>query len=540
MDPHPTDQPSPTPATQPRTGVRAPLDPVARAGRRRDRARGALAGALAATLTLATVVLLREATEIVSVLDALAEVVLSTMPLGLFSALLRIFGTDAKAWLLAGELVGLVVVGALLGKGFAGATAGSRRVQWSRGVILGLSVWAVLAVFLVWAAGIRTAGALTGIRIVWALLCVGGAAAVFAGALPAALAALRRLDRAPGTAPAGEPDLGRRRLLTRAGLGAVALAGLAVLGREVGRVRSGEAVAEGEPGRVPEPITPTDEFYVISKNFVDPTGDGGGDWRLRVDGAVGAPLELTMADLRALAGPDFAATLTCISNEVGGPLISTAVWSGAPLAAVLERAGVGAGVVDVVFHGRDGYTDTIPIQKAMEPTTALVWGMNGAPLNATHGAPLRGIVPGRYGIKNVKWLERISLSEADELGYWQRRDWTEEAVVKTSSRVDAPAPRGIVAADAAELAGIAFAGDRGIGRVEVSTDDGETWAEATIAARPSPLSWVIWRRAWSPAPGTYRVVVRATDGTGELQTAERAPTLPDGASGWHEVTVGVA
>ena len=178
----------------------------------------------------------------------------------------------------------------------------------------------------------------------------------------------------------------------------------------------------------------------------------------------------------------------------------------------------------------------------MEPTTALVWGMNGEPLNAAHGAPLRAIVPGRYGIKNVKWLERIELSSADEEGYWQRRDWTEEGVVKTSSRIDAPRPRGIVRADEAELAGIAFAGDRGISKVEVSTDGGATWRAAAITDRPSALSWVIWRLAWSPppAPGTYEVVVRATDGTGELQTEERAPTLPDGASGWHEITVGIA
>jgi hypothetical protein len=201
------------------------------------------------------------------------------------------------------------------------------------------------------------------------------------------------------------------------------------------------------------------------------------------------------------------------------------------------------GVVDVVFRGRDDYADSIPLAKALAPETALVWAMNGVDLPRSHGYPLRAIVPGRYGIKNVKWLERIELVREDYQGYWQQRDWTDDATVKTSSRIDAPREKGIVpAAEATQIgvAGIAFAGDRGISKVEVSLDDGQTWQEATITDRPSQLSWVIWHLPWQPAPGTHTLLVRATDGTGALQTAERADPLPDGASGWHEVVAGIA
>lgn len=522
---------------------RVPSDEAAsRAARRRDVWRGALAGGLAALLMLAVIIVLRTATGVSSVLDALAAVILAWMPLGLFSALLDFFGTAAKAWLLVGILAALTAAGAIFGRAFARNTAGSRRVKWGRGLTFAVAAYVALALFLVWALDIRTGGVLAGGRLLWALCYLAVALLVFGLAMPLALALMRRTQPPPSTD--GPPaDLSRRRFLTGAGLGLATAAALAVLGREVARVRNAEAVDFAGGGTLPSPITPNGKFYLVSKNFVDPRVDTSEtDWTIRIDGLVERPQTLTAADLRALAGPDFVSTLTCISNPIGGPLISTARWTGAPLAVVLRRAGVEPGVVDVVFHARDGYSDSIPLAKALAPTTALVWGMNGVPLPAKHGFPVRVIVPGRYGIKNVKWLERISLVNTDYQGYWQQQGWTDVGIVKTESQISVPANKAIVRAGAAELAGIAFAGDRGIRQVEVSLDGGATWQTCQITADPSghSLSWVLWRYPWHPAPGTYTLLVRATDGTGALQTSTHAPTLPDGASGWQRIVVGVA
>jgi len=514
--------------------------PQSLGGARRDRWRGAAAGFLAALLMLAVIVILRNATGASSLLDALAEVILAWMPLWLFSALLHFFGTSAKAGLLVGILALLALAGALLGRSFARQTAGARRVQWGRGITYAVASLFALGLFLVWALDLRTGGVLSGTRLLVALGCLAAALAVFGLALPLALAVLRRTEPRPG-ADQHPVDLARRRLLTRAGLGLAGVAAMAVLGREVARVHSSEAVAAAA-GRLPDPITPVGDFYVVSKNFVDPRVDTSEtNWTIRLDGLVEQPLTLSASELRALAGPDFVSTLTCISNPIGGPLISTGRWSGAPLATVLRRAGVKPGVVDVVFAGRDGYTDSIPLAKALAPTTALVWAINGQPLPRAHGFPARVIVPGRYGIKNVKWLERITLVDTTYEGYWQQQGWTNVGIVKTESQIRVPQDKAIVRASQAELAGIAFAGDRGIRKVEVSLDGGATWQEATIVANPSPtnLSWVLWRLPWHPAPGTYTLVVRATDGTGAVQTSRHAATLPDGASGWQHVVAGV-
>jgi hypothetical protein len=166
--------------------------------------------------------------------------------------------------------------------------------------------------------------------------------------------------------------------------------------------------------------------------------------------------------------------------------------------------------------------------------------MNGEDLTPAHGAPARLLVPGAYGIKHVKWLEAIEVVDTSFRGYWQRRGWSDAAVIKTMSRIDSPRRGAVAARDARRIAGIAYAGDRGISRVEVSEDDGQTWRPATFAPPRGPLSWVFWEAAWSPAPGgQYRLTVRAADGRNELQTTEETPSLPDGASGLHSVTVRV-
>ncbi len=531
------------------------VEKLHRAARRRDRLRGALAGALATVLTLAAAILLSTATSRVSFLDATAELTLDTLPLRAFAALRDLFGEASKSWLLAGLFAGFTITGALLGIGFARSTAGSRRIRWDRGLIYALGVGLACSVILLLTYGSDTGGPLAGTGAFWVFFWLAVSLLVYALTQPIALALLRRLDPPPSLPlPPSPPQLARavplkasalspsrRRLLTHSALVAAGLAGLSILGREVIRVRDGALAALRDTGTWSDPITANDDFYRVSKNFRDPNVDSDDPWSISVDGLVANPLSLTRSDLEALTGAGtFVSTLTCISNEVGGPLISTARWTGAPLAAVLAQAGVQLGARKVVFHGRDDYSDSVPVQRAQSPEPHIVWGMNGVDLPDSHGFPVRVIVPGLYGIKNVKWLERIEVTDEDFKGYWQRRDWTDTAVIKTSSRFDLPVDRAIVPVAEAQLAGVAFGGDRGISRVEVSTDDGESWRDATITDQPGPpISWVRWSLPWTPDPGTYTLVIRATDGDGAVQTVDRDPPLPDGSSGWHTISVGI-
>jgi DMSO/TMAO reductase YedYZ molybdopterin-dependent catalytic subunit len=462
----------------------------------------------------------------------------------LFSLSLDVFGAQAKTMLLAGLLIVFLLVGAWIGRSYARRTAGARRVMWVQAVTFGLAVFGLSALFMVWFVSDRSPDAIAGSKVFQVLVQLSIEAAVFTVEQAVALSALRTQDAAPGV-EVGQADvarLSRRRLTTRTAAFAGAAAGAVVIGRAVAMVANRPTVGVTTPGEISPAITANDDFYVISKNFVDPHPDRGDEWSVTIDGLVKQELKLTRSDLEALAGPDFVSTLTCISNPIGGPLMSTAKWHGAPLAEVLRKAGVGPGAVDVMMTGEDDYQDSIPIERALAPEPMLGWEMNGEPLPRLHGAPVRLIVPGLYGIKNVKWLTRITVTNDNFKGFWQERGWTDVGTIKTSSRFDVPGDRDVVAAGKVEIGGVAFAGDRGISKVEVSKDGGDTWLEATIRDNPSPggLSWVIWAMDWVAKPGTYDLVVRATDGSGEVQTDEHASELPDGASGWHRITVGVA
>lgn len=511
-------------------------------GRRKDRTRGAIAGIVASIAMLVIVVLIRRATGVTSLLDALADALLLALPISLFSFMLETFGPQAKTLLLAGLVILMVLIGGTLGRLFAIQTAGSRRLQVSRAVTYSLGVFLAMALFTIVFLQSNLPNELSGGRFVRVIASLGLAAFTFGAVLAVVITLLRRFDPAPKVGPSPAPDTSRRRFVISGSLVVASLAGAAVLGREVFRVANRKTVAAGATGELPSVLTPVDEFYTISKNFVDPDPSRGQDWSFEIEGVVTNPRRITRQDLMAIQAPDFVSTLTCISNPIAGPLIGTATWTGAPLRQVLDLAGVGSGATRLVMEGEDGYTDSIPIERAMMPEPMVVWAMNGVPLPKEHGEPVRVIVPGLYGIKNVKWLTKMTVINRDYEGYWQTRGWTQDATIKTLSTIDEPGQRGVINTGPTEIRGMAFAGDRGISGVEVSVDDGETWFAATIIENPSPggLSWVFWSLPWVPTQGTYRLVVRATDGTGELQTEERASELPDGASGWHRVTVGVA
>jgi DMSO/TMAO reductase YedYZ molybdopterin-dependent catalytic subunit len=394
------------------------------------------------------------------------------------------------------------------------------------------------------------------------LLVYGVVVAVAAVAYVSVLrGALGRLEHDPVPAPAG--GLGRtRRELLRAAVGA---AGLLATGFAVRRLTGGIGDAGGQPlarpaGAAPvrpaPPAAPGDDpaawaiggltpevtsnrlHYTVDESIIDPNVERG-SWRLRVDGLVGRPLTLGYDELVAMPSTEQYVTLQCISNLVGGDLVGTAKWTGVPLARVLERAGgPGRGAVRVVFHAVGGYSDSLPLAKALEPTTVVAYGMNDRSLPRAHGFPARIIAPGIYGMKNVKWLERIEVVDYDYRGYWQRSDgWDNIAEIKTASRIDLPRELTEVS-DAAVVAGLAWAGDRGIRRVEVSLDGGATWLPATLRRELARAAWRQWRFPLPPgAAGRRSLTVRAVDGRGDLQTAKEAPPHPSGASGYHQVDV---
>lgn len=296
-----------------------------------------------------------------------------------------------------------------------------------------------------------------------------------------------------------------------------------------GRVRGGDGVFPNIDDLALE-VTPTADFYQVSKNAFDPEVDAN-RWKLEIAGLVEAPFSLTYEEIKSLPAVEQYATLACISNEVGGDLIGNALWRGVRLKDLLERAGLKEGVVDVALKASDDYTDSIPLDRAMNEATILAYEMNGEPLTPVHGFPLRLLVPGIYGMKNVKWITRVEAINYDLKGYWQRRGWNDRAEYKTMSRIDAPDDT--VKGDAT-IAGVAFAGDRGISKVEVSGDGGKTWEEAALKAPLSPITWVLWQKQWTPAQtGKRKVLVRATDGRGVTQTSQYAPPAPDGSSGYH-------
>jgi len=298
------------------------------------------------------------------------------------------------------------------------------------------------------------------------------------------------------------------------------------------------------------PIRPQDEFYQVSKNLIDPDV-ARESWRLDIVGQVENPRVYSFADIAVMPAVEQETTLLCISYGIGSGLCSNAIWKGVPLPTLLAQVKPKPNVTTVLFRAADGYYETFRFEKAMEPTTLVAYEMNGEPLPRRHGFPLRLIVPGLYGEKNPKWLTRIELlDEADGrlhrrhgCGFYKQQGWGREGdVIPTHSRIDAPQVRGdhfespFQVGKTVELRGMAFGGDRGISKVEISTDDGDTWKAAEITKPGTKLSWSLWSFQWTPdGEGEAKVLVRATDGEGEEQISEYRDQVPDGATGLHRV-----
>jgi DMSO/TMAO reductase YedYZ molybdopterin-dependent catalytic subunit len=222
-------------------------------------------------------------------------------------------------------------------------------------------------------------------------------------------------------------------------------------------------------GFMTKEITPNEEFYITSYSSNLPDLDAG-SFRLGIEGLVERPYTLAMKDLTEMKDKTEFVTLECIGNSVGGDAIGNALWEGVTLRKVIERAAPKEGIVKTVFYAEDGYSDSIPYSLSLSDDVFLAFRMNGEPLPKKHGYPLRAIVPGIYGMKNVKWLSRIGLVRFDYKGYWQKKGWSDEAVIPIKSQILVPMDGNRIQLGDNVLGGVAFAGRYGIGGVQVSLD----------------------------------------------------------------------
>nr|MDP9458636.1 sulfite oxidase [Actinomycetota bacterium] len=306
------------------------------------------------------------------------------------------------------------------------------------------------------------------------------------------------------------------------------------------------AAASIEVPGMPPLFTPNEDFYLIDTALSSPRINVD-RWKLSVKGAVENPVSFTYKDLLDMPTRESDVTLSCVSNEVGGGLVSNARWTGVLLSDVLKEAGVsrenvGRASEQLVGRSADGWTGGFKTDLALDGRDALVaFGMNGSELPVKHGYPVRLVVPGVYGyVSATKWLTEIELTDWDYDAYWIQRTWTKEGPVKTQSRIDTVKDGARLGAGRVPVGGVAWAPHKGIEKVEVSTDDGETWNEARLAAQLDPDTWRQYVYDWDATPGEHTLKVRATNGEGETQTAETAPPHPSGATGYHTVRVTVA
>lgn len=373
---------------------------------------------------------------------------------------------------------------------------------------------------------------------------------------PGVFAGLHRLARRPSTADSATPPSPDRRTFLRASAAVAVASGAAGAGGQLLAQRStasqsrlraqnlvrAQPAPEIPPGAdfaragTPTFLTGNRDFYRIDTALSVPELTLR-DWTLRVHGMVDRELVLSFDELvrhRTIARP---ITLVCVSNEVGGDLISTATFTGVPVRDVLRSAGVRRGAQQVLSRSSDGFTAGTPLDALLDPDrdAMLAFGMNGEPLPAEHGFPVRLVTPGLYGyVSATKWLTELELTTFDVPAYWQQRGWSPAGPIKTQSRIDRPRPFTKVPAGKFTAAGIAWAQHTGIERVEVRVDGGP-WRAAQLSTEVSSDTWRMWRLDVDLPPGGHTLECRATDRTGQVQTAQRTPVAPSGATGWHSV-----
>jgi len=434
---------------------------------------------------------------------------LKLLPLSTFANLLKLLGVLARPLLLVGATVVIIAV-------YGAASMLMARVFPRRHVLILTAATALVGAIVATVAFSPSDSPLGAVVEV----------VLLAGMVPLVDRVVR------GLTTSGPVSDDRRILMRNIFYGAV---GLALLGIGYVNVRRfATALAMKEGSRTPTEITPVSDFYVVSKNIGgDPVVDAS-TWRLNLPGR-----SLTYDELLALPSHELELTLECISNEIGGTLISNGSWKGPRVSDVLALTSVPSNASWMLMESADGYTESFQLRD-LTADHLLATQLNGAPLTSMHGFPARFIFPGRYGMKQPKWVTRISFSASDKPGYWENNGWDERAIVKTMSRIDRPSDGVALAAGSVQFGGIAFAGSRRISGVELSWDGGRSWQAADLQAEFSPYAWRFWQLSTSIAAGHYNVKVRARDGEGTLQPSQSAPTLPNGADGYHTITLDLA
>ena len=509
----------------------------------------ALAGVAAAAVVLSVAELLGAFfTARATPLVALGSTFIDFTPPWLKDFAIATFGTNDKAALFAGMGLTIFVLACVLG------VVAYRR--WALGAAGVLFMGAVIVAGVVTRAGVRPLDAVPSL--------VGTVAGlVVLRLLVSRLWRLRAFPASPADVAAKAPErpaASRRAFFAATGITAAAAGIAATGGRLLSAARSNVAQAR-ESLRLPAParpaaavpagvqsatpgvtpwLTPGRDFYRIDTALSVPEIKAE-EWELRVHGLVEEEVRLTFQDLLDAELIESHVTLTCVSNPVGGNLAGNARWLGLPLREVLKRARPTAGADMVLSTSIDGFSASTPLEVLQDGRDAmLAIGMNGEPLPLEHGYPVRMVVPGLYGfVSATKWVVDLEVTRfADSKAYWTRRGWSERGPIKTMARVEVPKSFAVVPAGRVAVGGTAWAQTRGITKVEVQIDGG-AWAEAVLSDEASVDTWRQWSFGWEATPGSHYIRVRATDGTGEVQTEKRADPVPDGASGWQSVMVTV-
>ena len=497
---------------------------------RRAVIRGFGAGVVAGLLLVSLMYLAKPLIGTTPLPQLLQQPILAVMPGFVFGFLIDTLQHAGKVVEEAGLIVGMIV-----GLGVLGGAWGLARKLWARpplALAFAAAGWVMVAFVLLPITGDGFLG-----------LNEGPTAPLVWGLLFAAYGVVLQMGRDPVTVAPVSADPGRRRMLQLMPIGIAALSAGGLVYELLPRWYQAvfKAPETGLSGASLE-ITPVDNFYVVSKNFSDPVVSEQG-WTLNVGGLVNNLLHLSLADLRAMPSVTEYVTLECISNNVGGPLMSTGRFTGVRLHDLVSMAVPQSSATHVRFKARDGYTESLPLGLiSVAPEILVAYALDDAPLPTSHGFPARVLVPGHYGMKGPKWLDSIDLASRDDGGYWESEGWDRSALVKTTARFDVPRDGDIAkVGSAVRLFGVAFAGKRGISKVEYSTDGGRNWSAADIGAPLSSLTWLLWNATWTPQQqGAHMLQVRAVDGTGAAQEPTSSASYPSGASGYHTIRVDVS
>ncbi len=505
----------------------------------------ALAGMVSAAVVLAVAELVGAFfTARATPLFALGSTFIDFTPSWLKDFAIATFGTNDKAALFVGMGLTIAVLAGVLG------VVAYRR--WALGVLGVLFMGAVILASVLTRAGVGPDDALPSL--------VGTLAGL--AALRFLIVPLRKMTVRPGSADVAGDGSGtsRRRFFAAAGITAAAAGIAATGGRILSAARSNIAQARDAlqlpaparpaaavPAGVQSPVpgvapwvTPNGEFYRIDTALSVPEINAD-EWELRVHGLVEDEVRLTFQELLDAELIESHVTLTCVSNPVGGNLAGNAKWLGLPIRDVLKRAKPKDGADMVLSTSIDGFSASTPLEVLLDDRDAmLAIGMNDEPLPLEHGYPVRMVVPGLYGfVSATKWVVDLEVTRfADSRAYWTERGWSERGPIKTMARVDVPKSFAKVPAGKVAVGGTAWAQTRGITKVEIQIDNGD-WVAAELSTEASLVTWRQWSYQWDATPGPHYIKVRATDGSGEVQTDQRADPVPDGASGWQSVMVTV-